>query len=212
MTEPPLVIDLDGTLLRSDLLIETGLVFLRDQPQRFLAPLQWLTRGKAALKHELAHATEIDVTVLPYDKAVIELIESERGRGRRIVLATASHRRLADQVAAHLGLFDEVIASDATSNLSAHTKRDVLVKSFGHRGFDYAGNSLDDLPVWEAARHAHVVNAPAPVERKARAQGNVTGVIQSPSGNLRDWAKALRLHQWLKNLLIFVPLLTLVEN
>lgn len=207
MDEPPLVIDLDGTLLRSDLLIETGLVFLRDQPHRFLAPLQWLTRGKASLKHELAHATEIDVTVLPYDKAVLELIESERGRGRRIVLATASHRRLADQVAAHLGLFDEIIASDATTNLSAHTKRDVLVTSFGHRGFDYAGNSHDDLPVWEAARHAHVVNAPGPVERKARAQGNVASVIQSPSGSLRDWAKALRLHQWLKNLLIFVPLL-----
>lgn len=207
MKSLPLVIDLDGTLLRSDLLVETGLLFLRDQPRRFLAPLQWLTGGKAKLKHELAHATDIDVTVLPYDHTVIEFIERERDLGRRIVLATASHHRLAEQVAAHLGLFDEVIATDGTRNLSAHTKRDVLVESFGEGGFDYAGNSRDDLPVWEASRQAHVVNASSSVEQQARALGNVASVIQSSRGGLHDWAKALRLHQWLKNLLIFVPLL-----
>lgn len=207
MEEPPLVIDLDGTLIRSDLLVETGLLFLRDQPQRFLAPLQWLARGKSVLKHELAHATELDVSVLPYNKAVIEFIEVERGRGRRVVLATASHRRLADRVAQHLALFDEVIASDEGLNLSAHAKRDALVQTYGDRGFDYAGNSQDDLPVWAAARHAYVVNASQSIERSARKIGNVAGVLASRSPVLRDWAKALRLHQWLKNLLIFVPLL-----
>jgi 4-hydroxybenzoate polyprenyltransferase/phosphoserine phosphatase len=204
--ECPLVVDLDGTLLRSDLLIETGLLFLRDQPHRFLAPLQWLLRGKAALKYQLAHATEIDVSVLPYDDAVLEFIERERAQGRRVVLATASHRGIAEQVASHLGLFDEVIATDGDSNLSAEAKRDVLVATFGERGFDYAGDAHDDLPVWGAARRAYVVNATPAVERRARAAGNVTGVIGSPRSGLADWARALRLHQWLKNLLVFVPL------
>lgn len=207
MDATPLVIDLDGTLLRSDLLVETGLEFLRDQPHRLLMPLQWLTHGKAALKHELAQATEIDVSVLPYEKSVIDLIEKERSRGRKVVLATASHRRLAEKVAAHLKLFDDVIATDGDRNLSAHTKRDALIGSYGERGFDYAGNSHDDLPVWGSARHAFVVNAPIGVKRKAYALGNVLGVIETPNTALGDWVKALRLHQWLKNLLIFVPLL-----
>jgi len=205
--EPPLVVDLDGTLLRTDLLIESALVFFREQPHRFLAPLQWLAGGKASLKRELTNATEIDVAVLPYDESVLEFLERERKQGRTTVLATASHRLLADQVAAHLGLFDDVIATDGDRNLSSHTKRDVLVEYFGERGFDYAGNSHDDLPVWNAARKAYVVNASRSVERRARALGNVAAVIGSPGATLRDWAKALRLHQWLKNLLIFVPLL-----
>jgi 4-hydroxybenzoate polyprenyltransferase/phosphoserine phosphatase len=205
--EPPLVIDLDGTLLRSDLLLETGLLFLRDHPHRMLVPLQWLTRGKAALKKELADATEIDVSVLPYDSSVLSLIEAERGRGRRVVLATASHRRLADQVAQHLALFDAVFATDGGCNLSASTKRDALVQEYGDRGFDYAGNSRDDLPVWRAARQAYVVNASPSIEREARAIGNVVGVLGSATPALREWVKALRLHQWLKNLLLFVPLL-----
>jgi len=205
--DPPLVIDLDGTLLRSDLLLETGLVFLRDQPHRFLAPLQWLMRGKAALKHELAYATDLDVSVLPYDKTVIDFIETERKRGRHVVLATASHRRLADQVAEHLRLFDKVIATDANRNLSARAKRDALVQAYGEQGFDYAGNSQDDLSVWSAARQAYVVNATPTVEHRVRELGNLALVLSSEKPAIQDWIKALRLHQWLKNLLIFVPLL-----
>lgn len=205
--EPPLVIDLDGTLLRTDLLIETGLVFIHNQPYRFLAPLQWLKKGKATLKSELACATELDVSVLPYDKAVIDLIERERERGRRVILATASHRRLAEKVASYLALFNEVIATDGDRNLSAHAKRDMLVQTFGNRGFDYAGNSHDDLPVWSAARRAYVINATSTIERQARKISNVVGVLKSAPPALRDWIKALRLHQWLKNILIFVPLL-----
>jgi len=183
-----------------------GLMFVRDQPLRLFAPLGWLLRGKATLKQELASATDVDVAVLPYDRAVIEFIEAERGRGRRVVLATASHRRLAERVAAHLLLFDEVIATDAERNLSAGTKRDVLVETFGEGGFDYAGNSHDDLPVWRAARHAYVVNPMPVVEQRARKLGNVVAVLRSDRATLGDWARALRVHQWLKNLLLFVPL------
>lgn len=207
MENLPLVIDLDGTLVRSDLLIETGLLFLHEEPHRFLVPLLWLRRGKAALKHELAQATELDVSILPYDNRVIELIETERGRGRPVVLATASHVRLANQVAGHLALFDKIIASDVDHNLGGNNKRDVLVQIFGNQGFDYAGNSRDDLPSWKAARRAYVVNASSTTERLARDIGNVAGVLSSRGATLRDWVMALRLHQWLKNLLIFIPLL-----
>jgi 4-hydroxybenzoate polyprenyltransferase/phosphoserine phosphatase len=205
---PPLVIDLDGTLLRSDLLVESGLAFVRMQPASVLSPLKWLISGKAHLKEQLAKASEIDVTRLPYDTQVMAFIEQERATGREIVLATASHKIYADQIAAHLKLFDRVMATDGTTNLSATRKRDRLVAEFGEQGFDYAGNSRDDLSVWAAARKAYVVNPESGVEKSARALGNVERVITAPNrGRLITWAKALRLHQWIKNLLIVVPLL-----
>lgn len=203
----PLVIDLDGTLLRSDLLLETGMAFLRNNPFQVLKPLSWLAKSKATLKASLANVAHIDVTILPYDPAVIELIESERQVGRKVVLATASHHTLAERIAAHLELFDEVFATRADCNLSAHRKRDLLVERYGVQGFDYAGNSHDDFCVWDAARKAYVVNPENGVLRRAKGLGNVERVIQSNIPGLKDWLKALRLHQWMKNSLIFVPLL-----
>jgi 4-hydroxybenzoate polyprenyltransferase len=203
----PLVVDLDGTLLRSDLLLETGMAFVRSNPLGLFRALGWLAGGKIELKAGLAEATCLDVSVLPYDPVVIKLIESARNAGRPVVLATASHRSLAERVAEHLGLFDEVFATDARCNLSAHRKRDLLVERYGEAGFDYVGNSSDDLSVWAAARRAYVVNPEPGVEVRARALGNVERVIESSRADLWDWLKALRLHQWMKNLLIFVPLL-----
>src|ERR1035437_1571917 len=204
---PPLVIDLDGTLLRSDLLIESGLAFILARPAHALAPFGWLTSGKANLKKRLAMASVLNVADLPYDPQVIALIEEERAKGRRIVLATASHLIYAEQIAAHLKLFDGVVATDGATNLSAGNKRDRLVQEFGEQGFDYAGNSQDDLPIWAAARRAYVANPEAGVEAKAKRLGNVERVISFPRNRLKAWAKALRFHQWLKNMLIFVPLL-----
>jgi len=203
----PLVVDLDGTLLRSDLLLETGLRFLRLRPLQWHKPLGWLSRGKAMLKEKLALASDIEVGSLPYDPQVIALIEAERRSGRPVVLATASHQSLAERIASHLQLFDRVLATTAGHNLSAHRKRDLLVAQYGEGGFDYVGNSRDDLPVWAAARKAYVVNPERGVEGRAQALGNVEQVIHSNPATLQDWAKALRLHQWAKNLLIFVPLL-----
>lgn len=204
---PPLVVDLDGTLLRSDLLLETGMAYVRHHPLSFYKPLAWLGQGKIALKSHLAKNSDIDVAVLPYDSAVIELIQAERAQGRQIVLATASHETLAKRVAEHLQLFDKVLATDATRNLSAHRKRDLLVELYGDGGFDYMGNSMDDVCVWKSSRKAYVVNPESGVERRARALGNVEQVIVSNPGGLKTWLKALRVHQWMKNALIFVPLL-----
>ncbi len=208
---PPLVIDLDGTLLRSDLLLETGMAFLRHNPLQLAKPFIWLTKGKTVLKEELAHATHIDVSVLPYDDEVIKLIESARRSGRSVVLATASHHSLAKRIAEHLQLFDQVLATDGERNLSAHCKRDLLIEYYGKQGFDYVGNSRDDIQVWAAARQAYVVNPEYCVERRAHAQGNVAQVIHSNPTRLKAWLKAVRLHQWMKNALIFVPLLAAHE-
>ncbi len=207
MSQLPLVVDLDGTLLHSDLLLESGFAFLREQPLQAFALPAWLAGGKANLKNRLAAAVDIDVTHLPYDERVITLITDARKQGRTTVLATASHQSYADRIAEHLKIFDRVLATHGELNLSAHNKRDVLVQEFGDKGFDYVGNSRDDLPVWAAANRAYVVNPEPGVEARAQRQGNVESVMPSQGSGLRTWMRALRLHQWLKNLLIFVPLL-----
>lgn len=205
----PLVVDLDGTLLRSDVLLESSLALVRTRPLWALAPLLWLGGGKAALKRRLAETVALDVTALPYDPGVLALIAQARAQGRRIVLATASHRLYAERVAAHLGVFDEVLATEGELNLSAGRKRDALLARYGPQGYDYVGNAPDDLPVWAAARRAHVVGAGAALERRARAHGNVASVQPPPSAGMRLGAllKALRVHQWAKNSLILLPLL-----
>ncbi|KVD48539.1 hypothetical protein WS61_06865 [Burkholderia sp. ABCPW 11] len=208
MISRPLVVDLDGTLLRSDVLIESGFSYLKSFPLRFATPLWWLAKGgKVALKSKLATHTELDVGVLPYDSQIVDWLREERANGRPIVLATASHAKYAHAIADHLQLFDEVFATDDQVNLSSHQKRDQLVARFGEDGFDYAGNSRDDIPVWQAAKRAYVVNATAAVKRAAQKTGNVERVFESRPPALKVWAKSLRMHQWLKNLLIFLPLL-----
>ncbi len=204
---PPLVVDLDGTLLRSDTLIESGFAFIRQQPFRSLAPFVWLAAGKANLKGRLAAEVSLDAATLPYDSSVINYLKQEKANGRTLVLATASHQRYAEAISDHLGLFDRVLATSGDQNLSARTKRDVLIREYGEKGFDYLGNSSDDLVVWAAARKALLANPELGVEAKATRLGNVSLVIRSPRSPWRTWMKQLRLHQWMKNLLVFVPLL-----
>lgn len=208
MCQKPLVVDLDGTLIRSDVLIESGFAFLKSAPLSFYKPFLWLARGgKPALKAGLAEHANVDVTVLPYDAAVLEWLGQEREAGRSIVLATASHERYAHAIADHLGIFDATFATADGVNLSAQRKRDKLVAEYGEKNFDYAGNSHDDVAVWQSAANAYVVNPDNGVERAARKIGNVERVIDTRPPKLRTWMKSLRPHQWLKNLLIFVPLL-----
>ncbi len=203
----PLVIDLDGTLLRSDLLLEAGLLFLRDRPLAFWQPLVWLKSGRAVLKERLAATIRIDVDHLPFDLEVLAWVRAERNAGRTIVLATASHHAWARQIADHLQVFDDVLATDGTRNLSAGNKRDVLVERYGERGFDYVGNAHDDLPVLQVARRGYLVKPQPGLIRRVKALGTPVEVLVAGGTSVNTWFKALRLHQWLKNLLIFVPLL-----
>ena len=201
---PALCVDLDGTLLESDMLYESVLALLARNPLYvFLLPL-WLLRGKATLKRELASRVAIPAETLPYNARVLELLRTTTQRPR--VLCTASDMGLVAPIAEHLGLFEQVIASDGKRNLSGRNKAHALVEAFGHKGFDYAGNGTIDLEVWEQARGGWVVNNDASLARKAGQRTEVHA--HWPAGpRLKSWLKALRLHQWLKNLLVFVPLL-----
>jgi 4-hydroxybenzoate polyprenyltransferase len=201
----PLCVDLDGTLLRSDLLVESALELLAAKPWLSLLMPWWLIRGKANLKREIASRTQMDVGALPYDQRLLEILREQPDRHR--VLCTASDSKLAAKVADHLGCFDEVIASDGHLNLSGSRKADALAYRFGERGFDYAGNSRVDLPVWARARGAIVVNGSVALARLAQARCELLLHLTAEPTGPRTWIRALRLHQWLKNLLVFLPLL-----
>lgn len=201
----PLCVDLDGTLIRSDLLIESALGLARRNPLNIFRFGAWLLRGKAAMKREIASRSEIDVSLLPYDDRVVDWLREQTSQRR--VLCTASDRKYAEAVAAHVRVFDEVIASDGERNLAGTSKAQALVDRYGERGFDYAGNAKPDLKVWRYARRAIVVNASHGLARAAAEVTSVDQVLPRHGGGLRTWGKALRLHQWLKNLLVFLPLL-----
>jgi phosphoserine phosphatase len=162
----PLVIDLDGTLINTDLLLESALRLLKKEPLSLLRMLGWLLRGKAHLKRMIASKVDIDVRVLPYNQALLGWIGEERAKGRNVILATAATERLATAVAGHVGLFDEVLASDGRVNLSGRNKCRALVERFGEAGFDYAANHRDDVVIWQAAHTAILVNAPANLARR----------------------------------------------
>jgi len=202
---PPLCIDLDGTLLRSDLLFESTLALLAQRPWLLFLLPWWMLRGKAHLKHQVAARVELDPATLPYDDRVLALLRRDTHRHR--VLCTASDESLVRPLAEHLECFDEVMASDGKNNLSGVNKARALVARFGERGFDYAGNGRVDLAVWAQARQALVVNAGPALASAAGQHCPVEHHWPAQGGGLRAWLRALRVHQWLKNLLVFIPLL-----
>jgi len=204
---PPIVVDLDGTLIHTDMLHESALGVLRDRPLAVLRIPAWLLNGKAVLKRELADRCACNPAALPYNLALLAWLETERARGRRLILCTASDRSVATAIAAHLAVFDEVMASDGVLNLAGPNKALALEQRFGAGGFDYAGNSGADLAVWARARRAIVVNASRRVVRLAGERCEVERVFPRAAPGLHAAAKVLRVHQWLKNLLLFIPLL-----
>ena len=155
----PLVVDLDGTLIKTDLLWESLARLLRRNPFALFAILFWWTRGRAFLKKQLAARVKIDPATLPFNEPFLKFLREQKSGGRKIILATASDLQMAKPVADFTGLFDEVLGSDGKINLRSGNKLKALVAKFGERGFDYAGNSSADLAVWRGAREAIVVNA-----------------------------------------------------
>jgi 4-hydroxybenzoate polyprenyltransferase/phosphoserine phosphatase len=204
----PLCVDLDGTLIKTDVLWESLAILLKHNPLYLLVVPFWALRGRAALKKEIAARTQLNAANLPYHEQFLEYLKAERCSGRKIILATAADGRLADEVARHVGLFDEVIASDGKTNVRGKNKGAALAERFGKKGFDYAGNSTVDLPVWEQARNAIVVNASEGLAQQAGGLTRVARVFDGTGSRLRAVIKCLRPHQWVKNLIIFVPLLT----
>src|SRR6185436_14722326 len=152
----------------------------------------------------IASRVQVDVAALPYNGLFLEFLREAKRRGRRLILASASDRELADRVAKHVGLFDEVLASDGRRNLRGSKKLETLIERFGERGFDYAGNSSVDLAVWRGTREAIVVNASRSLSARAAEVTKVGNCFPSNSSPLVALFKALRPHQWVKNLIVFV--------
>lgn len=203
----PLIVDLDGTLIRTDSLIESALTILGDAPFRIFTFIPALLKGKAAFKARLADIAVPDPTVQPYNEAVLALINAARSRGVKVYLVTATDERIARAVQDHLGLFDGLFASGQGLNLSGRAKADLLVRQFGAKGFDYIGNEGADVPVWDQARRVYVVDPSPHLLRTViqRYPGFImlSKRINSPS----TYARAVRVHQWIKNILLFLPAL-----
>ena len=208
----PLYVDLDGTLIATDLLHESLLQLVRTSPLSLLSLPLWLLRGKAAFKDEVAQRTTVDVTTLPYRPEVLEFVRSARATGRRTVLATASDGKLAHAVARHLDLFDAVLASDGERNLRGAGKLAAIEADAGGRAFSYAGDRSVDLAVWRGAEAAVVVSRSESLARRAAGAATVEARIVPPRTSFKRYLYGARLHQWLKNLLIFLPLMPVLHD
>jgi 4-hydroxybenzoate polyprenyltransferase/phosphoserine phosphatase len=206
MTSVPLVVDLDGTLLLTDMLHESALSFVSRNPFNLLKIPFWLMAGKAPMKQRLAQAVDVDASILPYNTELLAWLRQERQSGRRLVLCTATDRIFAMAVSEHLGIFDEVMASDGTNNLLGSKKAAALVSRFGAGAFDYAGDSEVDLAVWKVSRKAIVVTSGGGLDQRASDCCEVERVFRPVALTLSAFPAMLRVHQWLKNLLLFVPI------
>jgi 4-hydroxybenzoate polyprenyltransferase/phosphoserine phosphatase len=206
--ERPLCVDLDGTLVKSDTLVDSLMVLARRHPTAFLRTPLWALKGKAYLKSQVASLVTLDAAHLPYNRPLLDYLRDEHAAGRKLYLATGADRVLAWKIATHLGIFEDVMASDGALNLTGHNKLQHLEQRFAADGFDYVGNALPDLPLLQGARHPMVANPDlrlksALARHKINVSRNFADRVRLPVA----LAKALRVHQWAKNLLVFLPLL-----
>ena len=203
--EPPLCVDLDGTLIATDSLWEGLLLLARQRPLEIFRIPSWMKQGKAQFKAIVSDHVAVDVSLLPYRPEVMDFLQEQKCSGRRLVLATASHRSVAEAVARHLGLFDEVIATEGANNLRGAAKLAALERRFGAGNFDYLGDSKADRSLWKAARQAYLV---APQRQLSRIAGKdrTPHHIVTAAGERSAVFAALRPHQWIKNLLVLLPL------
>jgi 4-hydroxybenzoate polyprenyltransferase len=206
-TLPALCVDLDGTLVKSDTLHDSALAVARHHPRALVNIPGWLVQGKAALKRHLANLIQLDVVHLPYNRELLQYLEQQRASGRPLYLATAADADTANRIAAHLGLFTGVLASDGQLNLAGENKLAAFQSRFGDN-FSYIGNALPDLPLLQHCQEPMVAN-PTPSLRAALRKARITPIrtFDERTSPFKAWLKAIRLHQWAKNVLIFLPLL-----
>lgn len=206
-----LCIDLDGTLIRTDLTFECLLGALKGRLWLFFVLPFWWLKGRSYLKHRLVQVSQLDVTVLPYEAEVLDLIQKAREEGRHVALVTGSHESLAQRVADHVPMFDTVLATSERQNLIGSNKAALLERTFGFKQFEYVANGRVDLAVWQKSGAAVTVHAPRSVVRQVAGMGIPHRDIPHPGTGWRTWLRAIRLQQWLKNLLLLVPIITAHE-
>lgn len=206
--ERPLCVDLDGTLVKSDTLTDSILLLVRRHPRTALRAPLWLLRGKAAFKAEVTSRVSLDVDHLPWNHKLLEYLAEQRAAGRKIYLTTGADAGVAERVAAHLGLFDGVVASDGATNQTGHNKLARLRERFAEQGFDYVGNASPDVPVLAASGAAMVANPTWALRSGLRSHNvRVSRSFEDRVAQGKSMLTAIRPHQWAKNILIFVPLL-----
>jgi 4-hydroxybenzoate polyprenyltransferase/phosphoserine phosphatase len=206
-----LVVDLDGTLIRSDILIESFWSALgRDWRSPFRSIVALLS-GRAALKQYLAQTATLDAAMLPFDATVVDYVKAWRKRGGKTALVTASDQTIAKRVADHLGLFDEVYGSDGRVNLKGAAKADFLSDHFGVDGYAYMGDATADLPVWQHAQKAITVNAAQTLRSRVEKIATNVEHLTTGSQTIGPYLASMRPHQWFKNVLVFLPMLVAHE-
>ena len=205
--QPPLVVDLDGTLTPTDTLAESLIALVKRSPASLVQIPFRLLNGRADFKEWVAARAGVSPERLPYREPLVAYLRDEKRKGRRIVLATAAHRSIAEAVAGHLGLFDAVIATESGRNLKGEAKLEAIRAKLGS-DFVYAGDSGADRAIWSAAKAAVLVGVAPGVAHAVRKDVPVEREFATERGGLAAWLRAFRVHQWLKNLLLFVPLLT----
>lgn len=206
-TNIPLVVDLDGTLTPTDTLVESLVKVVKQSPLNLLRLPLWLLKGKAGFKEAIAAHTSIAHELLPYHESLLNYLREEQAKGRQIILATAAHQSIAEGVSTHLGLFDKVLATNASHNLKGKRKLQAIQECVG-KAFVYAGDSQADLPIWKAAKAAVLVGVAPHTAAAVRGEVPIECEFPKEGVGLAVWLRAMRVHQWLKNLLLFVPLMT----
>ena len=203
---PVLVVDLDGTLIRSDSLYECFWFALSRTWRTIPRTVNWLRGGRALLKQKLAALANLNAEYLPYNEDVMTYIRDWRANGGRTVLVTAADQSIADGVAEYTQLFDDAIGSDGTTNLKGDAKARLLQDRFDDVGYIYMGDSSADLPVWDGAKKAIAVNPSSSTEKRVKDMPVESEILrQDPEPYA--YLKALRPHQWLKNILLFLPIM-----
>jgi 4-hydroxybenzoate polyprenyltransferase len=206
-TESPLCVDLDGTLVKSDTFHDSLMVLARRHPAAFLQTPLWILKGKAHFKSQVTEKVTLDVAHLPYNRPLVDYLRDQHAAGRKLYLATGADRVLAQRVAAHLGIFDDVMASDGTTNLTGNNKLQHLQQRFGDDGFDYIGNAMPDLPLLQGAHRAMTANPDLRLSSALKSHKvKVSQQFVDRASLPKALTKALRMHQWAKNLLVFLPL------
>jgi len=210
--KPPLFVELDGTLIRTNVLNESICGLLSTQPRLIFKALASLLRGRAHFKETIASIWTPDPRTLPYDAQLLAYLSAEKAGGRRIYLVTDANHRVARQIAEHLQLFDDMIASDVVRDLDDERKLSEIIAKSGSSGFSYAGNNPAALRIWRSAATAVLANAPDSLNRRAQKLCEVERVTAREAVGLQTYVRAVRAHQWVKNLLVFLPILPLVTR
>lgn len=201
----PLIVDVDGTLIRTDLLFEAALQLVATQPWNSWKLVTWLAGGKASLKKNLVDTVDPHIGSMPLRAETLAAIETAKAAGRPVWLASASDHRWVEQIAARIGGVDGVMGSDGVTNLSGSNKAGALVERFGHKQFDYIGDHMVDMPVWDAARRPIVIAQSGGLERAVKRRFPDAEIIARPRTAIRPYFKAMRPYQWAKNALVFLP-------